>query len=247
MVIKNLFYRALRKTSHVLLGLAHFVAEANASLPITYYALDLEQRELERTLSEIETSELGKFLTGKVETKGMWGTYNDGLKFIIDGGLVDRRFTDGYSSSIEPYRLSLRNSSPTSSGCASTEVSESLNSDYSPPSTPEETQPPLHILFLGSSLGNFSREAAADFLGSLPLRPGSGDTLLLGLDHDNDKEKIEEAYNDSKGYTARFIFNGLRAAGRALGAENMFDEDKWEYVNHYNIVSPPTFVDCIYP
>ena len=194
---------------------------------ITYYALDLERRELERTLAEIETSEIGEMLTGKVETKGMWGTYNDCLKFIKDCGLLNKRFIDGYS----------RNTLPTSSSCTSTEVSKSLDSD-SPPTSPEGiVQLPLHIIFLGSSLGNFpTREDTVDFLRSLPLRPGSGDNLLLGLDHDNDKEKIEEAYNDSKGYTARFILNALRAAGRALGAQNMFDEDKWDYVNHYDIV-----------
>jgi L-histidine Nalpha-methyltransferase / hercynylcysteine S-oxide synthase len=223
-------YRALRKTSHVLLGLAHFVGEAKASSPITYYALDLEQRELERALNGIETSELGENLAGRVKTKGMWGTYNDGLKFIEEGGLLNGRFANIFSTS------------PTSSGCISIEVSKSLFSDSSSPSTLEEIQPPLHILFLGSSLGNFSREGAADFLRSLPLRPGTGDTLLLGLDHDNDKEKIEKAYNDSKGYTANFIFNGLRSAGRVLGNEKMFDEDKWEYVNRYNIVRPMTCI-----
>ena len=229
----------MRKTSHLLLGLAQFIGEAKVSSPITYYALDLEQRELERTLSEIKTSELGEKLAGRVETKGMWGTYNDGLKFIKEGGLFNGRFTNGFSTSIEPFRFPLSNS-PTSSGCIPIEVSESLSSDSSPSSTLEETQPPLHILFLGSSLGNFPREETADFLRSLPLRPGSGDTLLLGLDHDNDKEKIEKAYNDSKGYTANFIFNGLRSAGRVLGNEKMFDEDKWEYVNRYNIVSTIT-------
>ena len=224
----------------MLLGLAHFVGEAKALSPITYYALDLEQRELERTLNELETSELGERLAGRVETKGMWGTYNDGLKFIKEGGLLNGRFANTFSTWIEPFRFSLRNTSLTSSDCNSAEVSGSLDSDSSPPSTPEEIQPPLHILFLGSSLGNFSREGAVDFLRSLPLRPGFGDTLLLGLDHDNDKEKIEKAYNDSKGYTENFIFNGLRSAGRVLGNEKMFDEDKWEYVNHYNIVRPMT-------
>ena len=206
--------------------------------PVTYYALDLERRELERALAEIETSEIGEMLTGKVETKGMWGTYNDGLKFIKDCGLLNKRFIDGYS----------RNTSPTSSSCTSTEMSQSPDSDSPPPPPIPEgiVQLPLHIIFLGSSLGNFSREDAVDFLRSLPLRPGSGDTLLLGLDHDNDKEKIEEAYNDSKGYTARFIFNGLKAAGRALGAENMFVEDKWDYVNHYDIVRSTPCVDCTY-
>lgn len=89
-------------------------------------------------------------------------------------------------------------------------------------------------MFLGSSLGNFSRSEGAAFLRSLPLRRGNGDTLLLGLDHDNPSAKIEAAYNDPKGYTRRFIMNGLKAAGNTLGDENMFDEAKWEYVGKYN-------------
>lgn len=89
-------------------------------------------------------------------------------------------------------------------------------------------------MFLGSSLGNFSRADGAAFLRSLPLRRGCGDTLLLGLDHDNQAAKIETAYNDPKGYTRRFIMNGLKAAGSTLGDEKMFDEDKWEYVGKYN-------------
>ena len=227
----------MRKTSHVLLELAHFVGEANDSSPITYYALDLEQRELQRTLGEIDTSELGEKLAGKVKLKGMRGTYNDGLKFIKEGGLLNGRFANNFSSSIDHSRFSPRNTLPTSSDCDCdlTEVPQSHISSSS-----EEIQPSLHILFLGSSLGNFPREGAADFLRSLPLRPGSNDTLLLGLDHDNDKEKIEKAYNDSKGYTANFIYNGLRAASRVLGNEKLFDEDKWEYFNRYNIVRPMT-------
>lgn len=227
------FESALRKTSHLLLGLSRLVPNRSARPPITYYALDLEQRELERTLGEISSSDIGKSLEGRVETKGMCATYNDGLKYVEDGGLNFERspsqapFTDSYG---------LRGASPISSE----EGSLSSTSDYtsSPPSTPGDTQPPLHILFLGSSLGNFSREGSVEFLRSLPLRPGSGDTLLLGMDHDNAKHAIEEAYNDREGYTKRFIMNGLKAAGRALGNEKMFDEDKWEYVNHYNTVCP---------
>ena len=91
----------------------------------------------------------------------------------------------------------------------------------------------MHILFLGSSLGNFDRESSVSFLRSLPLRPGSGDTLLIGLDHDNDKEKIELAYNDPEGISKEFMMNGLRAAGRTLGDEGLFAEGKWEFVNMY--------------
>jgi uncharacterized SAM-dependent methyltransferase len=88
-------------------------------------------------------------------------------------------------------------------------------------------------MFLGSSIGNFSREGAEEFLRSLPLRAESGDTLLLGLDHNTEGSVIKEAYNDSKGYATCFVMNGLKAAGRTLGDENLFDEDNWEYVNQY--------------
>ena len=101
-------------------------------------------------------------------------------------------------------------------------------------------------MFLGSSLSSFSRTNATSFLRALPLRPSFRDTLLLGLDHDNEKDLIEEAYNDPKGYTRRFIFNGLRVAGRTLGDESIFDEDKWDYVNHYNVVGYETFVKLKY-
>jgi uncharacterized SAM-dependent methyltransferase len=56
----------------------------------------------------------------------------------------------------------------------------------------------------------------------------------LGLDHDNETTKIETAYDDPKGYTRKFIMNGLKSAGIALGNEQMFDEDKWQYVGKYN-------------
>ncbi|TBU23116.1 histidine-specific methyltransferase, partial [Dichomitus squalens] len=89
-------------------------------------------------------------------------------------------------------------------------------------------------LFLGSSLGNFTREDAAGFLRSLPLRSSSHDTLLLGMDHGNDAQKIRMAYNDTNGVSRRFVMNGLRCAGRVLGEERLFDQEKWEYVGTYN-------------
>ena len=90
----------------------------------------------------------------------------------------------------------------------------------------------MHFLFLGSSIGNFSRPEASAFLKSLPMK--QGDTLLLGMDHDNPKELIELAYGEPAGVTEAFIMNGLRVAGRTLGDETLFDASRWEYVHWYS-------------
>ncbi|KAJ3534821.1 hypothetical protein NMY22_g6757 [Coprinellus aureogranulatus] len=243
-VVLELGAGALRKTSHILLALSRFAEKRKLSSPITYYALDLEKRELERTLGQIDASDIGKYLAGKVATKGMCGTYDDGLKFVENGGLQMGTLPSAGFAAFQ------RHGSPISSGSSSSDSGSDLSDpEASPPSptsseehllSPSVSSPgqptTLHIMFLGSSIGNFSREGAASFLQSLPLRAGEGDTLLLGLDHDNDKGKIEVAYNDKQGYTKKFIMNGLKVAGRSLGQEDLFNEDDWEYVNCYNPV-----------
>ncbi|EJF58067.1 hypothetical protein DICSQDRAFT_157002 [Dichomitus squalens LYAD-421 SS1] len=208
-VIVELGAGALRKTSLILGALARLVPCPSPIPPISYYALDLEKRELERTLRGLGLSEVGTELQGKIATAGLWGTYNDGLQFITEGRLRDEDVGVGVSGD----------------GIEGTEA-------IGPPTL--SSQQPLHILFLGSSLGNFTREDAAGFLRSLPLRSSSHDTLLLGMDHGNDAQKIRMAYNDTNGVSRRFVMNGLRCAGRVLGEERLFDQEKWEYVGTYN-------------
>lgn len=204
--------------------------EGKTSPSMTYYALDLEKRELDRTLKELSLSELGAELKGKVATKGLCATYDDGLAFINEGGLRAQSDLDPTANEArEHYNIPKadRSSSPSSS-------SGSRDTETTPPSTPGSDHTPFHLLFLGSSLGNFNRGEDVEFLKNLPLQPGSGSTLLLGLDHDNDSKKIELAYDDTKGVTREFILNGLKGAGRTLGHETLFSEDKWEYVGKYN-------------
>ncbi|KAF7350769.1 DUF323 domain-containing protein [Mycena sanguinolenta] len=224
--------RSLSKTSHILLALSRLVQEQPArASPITYYALDLEERELERTLTGVALSDVGKSLEGNVNIRGLCATYDQGLKFASSGALHALTGTTAERRSRAsdlPARLDVQ-----------TQIDSSA-SDYSgaantPPSL--DISAPLHILFFGSSLGNFSRTGGADFLRSLPLRPGSNDRLLIGLDHDNDKTLIELAYNDPQGYIKRFIMNALKGAGRALGDENLFDEENWEYGNKYDVAT----------
>lgn len=142
----------------------------------------------------------------------MWGTYDGGLKFIQEGGVHGRGAVSQVLSQGLTFE-SLRDLSPVSyrdSESSGTRSSENgSGSDVmTNPSTPDAQQTPLHILFLGSSLGNFPRGEDARFLRGLPLRPGSGDTLLLGLDHNNDPAEIELAYDDTLGITKKFIMQG---------------------------------------
>lgn len=93
---------------------------------------------------------------------------------------------------------------------------------------------PLHLVFLGSSLGNFEREAAAPFLASLPLR--QGDTLLLGLDGrpppgPQGSKKVEVAYNDPAGHTRAFEEHGWDVVREELGLKGDAGVD---FVGRYN-------------
>jgi hypothetical protein len=225
----------LRKTAHVLLALAGLVSGTPAIPSVTYFALDLEEQEIQRTLTQLLDSDVGSAIQGKIDAKGMLGTYENGVAFVLQGGLQDTVDngvrTNSSSPSLERYLLqSIRRDPPPRSSTPTGRVTQDTN--ITKPTTPG--QPQLHILFLGSSIGNFSRREDAQFLRSLPLRAGYGDTLLLGIDHDNDREEIEIAYNDPKGLTRNFIMNGLKAAGIALGDSEVFDLSNWEYINSYD-------------
>ncbi|KAH9974228.1 histidine-specific methyltransferase [Russula compacta] len=215
-VVVELGSGALRKTSHILSAFSKTVPPQASHAPIIYYALDLERRELERTLDELAASPVGLEMHGKINTFGLWGTYEGGLKFIGEGGLRGREAV------------------PTAAIRA--QCDEATTKLSSPPSTQDRRilETPLHLLFLGSSLGNFSRGDDATFLRSLPLRVGKGDTLLIGLDHTMDAAKVQLAYNDPAGINRRFVLNGLKAAGRVLGDESLFAPDKWDHGGRFN-------------
>jgi hypothetical protein len=169
-------------------------------------------------------------MQGRVDARGLWGTYDGGLQFVEEGGLAGPEVVAAAASrarSLSSDSGTTQLSSPTLSKQDSIET---------PISTPDvgTLGTPLHILFLGSSLGNFSRGEDAAFLRSLPLRAGRGDTLLIGLDHGSDAARIERAYNDPAGVTRRFVLNGLKSLSRVLGNESLFPTEKWEYVSRYN-------------
>lgn len=75
------------------------------------------------------------------------------------------------------------------------------------------------VLFLGSTIGNFGRAEAADWLRRTAERLGPGDGFLVGFDLVNDRETLEAAYDDAAGVTAEFNRNVLRVLNRHLDGD----------------------------
>ena len=76
----------------------------------------------------------------------------------------------------------------------------------------------LLVLFLGSTIGNFDRDAADAFLHEVRGTLREGDALLLGTDLEKDIATQILAYDDPAGVTAAFNMNLLARINRELGA-----------------------------
>ena len=74
------------------------------------------------------------------------------------------------------------------------------------------------VLYIGSSIGNFSPGDAQDLLRRVRGRLDPGDTLLLGLDMVKPERLLLAAYNDAAGITAKFNKNVLGRINRELSA-----------------------------
>ena len=86
--------------------------------------------------------------------------------------------------------------------------------------------------FLGSSLGNFNRPDALDFLRQTKKHLGDGGALLLGVDMKKSKEILDKAYNDSAGITARFNLNILNHINKLCTAK--FDPSNFAHLAGYD-------------
>lgn len=88
------------------------------------------------------------------------------------------------------------------------------------------------VIFLGGTIGNFNRPAARDFLATVHDQMSPGDWLLLGTDRIKDVDRVEAAYNDSRGVTAEFNLNILRVVNRLADAD--FDPALFRHRAFYN-------------
>jgi L-histidine N-alpha-methyltransferase len=88
------------------------------------------------------------------------------------------------------------------------------------------------LVFLGGTIGNFEEGACERFLARLAAALGPGAALLLGTDMVKDRARLERAYNDASGVTARFNLNLLTLLNRRLGAD--FDPRHFEHLAFFN-------------
>jgi len=95
-----------------------------------------------------------------------------------------------------------------------------------------ETEGPRLVLFLGSNIGNLTREEAVDFLTRISRRLHPEDRLLVGIDLVKDPAKLIAAYNDGQGVTAEFNRNMLRRINREL--DGHFSVDCFEHRAPYD-------------
>lgn len=76
----------------------------------------------------------------------------------------------------------------------------------------------LTLLFMGSSIGNYSHAEGTALLAALRAAAAGGDAqLLLAADAWKDARALGAAYGDGQGVTERFILNGMRHVLRELG------------------------------
>jgi len=91
---------------------------------------------------------------------------------------------------------------------------------------------PLLVLFLGSTIGNFDRTGALDFLIEVRKRMRAGDSLLLGTDLIKPVETLLLAYDDPAGVTAAFNLNLLARVNRELCGD--FDLRRFRHEARWN-------------
>ena len=89
---------------------------------------------------------------------------------------------------------------------------------YDLPALPAETSR-LVVFFPGSTIGNFTRDEARDFLHHVAGVIGEDGALLVGVDQWKDAETLRRAYDDPDGVTADFNLNVLRRINRELGGD----------------------------
>lgn len=93
---------------------------------------------------------------------------------------------------------------------------------------------PSLVIFLGSTIGNFTSEEEHTFWSDISTHMQAGDHFLLGVDLVKDTDILEAAYNDRKGVTEQFTKNYFVRMNRELSTN--VDIDNIGHVAFFNPV-----------
>ena len=88
------------------------------------------------------------------------------------------------------------------------------------------------VLFLGSNIGNFTKQEAVEFLIEFNQCLAPGDTVLIGFDLKKNPHQILAAYNDKAGVTKQFNLNLLTRINHELGSN--FDISQFDHYASYD-------------
>ncbi len=98
---------------------------------------------------------------------------------------------------------------------------------------PEKLDAGTRVAFFpGSTIGNFSRKEAENFLAMTADILGDGGGMVIGVDLKKDPDILNAAYNDDDGVTADFNLNLLKRINREL--DGTFELDNFSHEAHYN-------------
>jgi dimethylhistidine N-methyltransferase len=97
-------------------------------------------------------------------------------------------------------------------------VCADFTTDFGLPEIPPVLQR-IVAFFPGSTIGNLEPVEAEDFLRKTAVLCGPGGGLLIGIDLKKDPDRLERAYNDARGVTAKFNLNLLARINRSFGAD----------------------------
>ncbi len=110
-------------------------------------------------------------------------------------------------------------------------VTADFTAPFALPSVEHSTQRRA-IYFPGSTLGNFTNDAATKLLASMRALAGPYGALLLGVDLVKPSHILNAAYNDQQGVTEAFNKNLLARINRELDGD--FDLDQFAHEARFN-------------
>lgn len=88
------------------------------------------------------------------------------------------------------------------------------------------------VVILGGTVGNLPPIPAQEFLSSVNSEMTSGDYFLLGVQLITDRSRLEAAYNDKQGITAKFNKNIIRVLRHQFGSRS--NAESFDHVARYN-------------